>query len=347
MNRKLLILLFGLPSCLLAAASAPDPLFQSSEIIDITLTAPFSLIDDERDKEKEYEGSLSYTDAVGEQVRLDVGLQVRGNWRLRKDNCTYSQLWVDFKRGQVAGTIFENQNRLKLVVQCRRPDRYAELIVKEQQAYQIFAELSEYNFDTRLVNVSYVDSEREDSSRTQLAFFIEHQNRLQARFGMEEVELSSIPNEQLNASQASLVALFMYLLGNTDYSIAQAAEGEECCHNAKLLLSEAGDYFAIPYDFDASGFVNAPYAAEPAPAMNIRSNRQRRYRGYCKHNDALPSAMRIMLEARANIAAIVGDASRVSARTANSSSKYVQELFEVLADQRSFDRAIIGDCRGQ
>ena len=347
MNRRLLFLLFGLPSCLLAAVSAPDPLFQSSEIIDITLTAPFRLIDDERDKEKEYEGSLSYTDAVGEQVRLDVGLQVRGNWRLRKDNCTYSQLWVDFKRGQAAGTIFENQNRLKLVVQCRRPDRYAELLVKEQQAYQIFAELSEYNFDTRLVNVSYVDSEREDSSRTQLAFFIEHQNRLQARFGMEEVNIDNITIGQLNADQASLVNLFMFLLGNTDYSIIQGLEGEECCHNAKLLLSETGDYFAIPYDFDASGYVDAPYAAEPAPVMDIRSNRQRRYRGYCRHNDALPSTRRIMLEARANIIAIVGDGSRVSSRTANSSSKYVQELFEILADQRRFERAIIDDCRGQ
>lgn len=346
MNRLLLILFLALPGCLLAAVAEPDLLFQSSEMIDITLTAPFRLIDSERDKEKEYEGTLSYANATGQAVVLDAAFQVRGNWRLQKKNCNYSQLWIDLKRGQTVGTIFENQNRLKLVVQCRRQDRYADLIVKEYQAYQIFAELSDYNFDTRLLNATYVDSERENSSRTQLAFFIEHQNRLQARFGMEEVEQNSISREQLNAGQASLVSLFMYLLGNTDFSIVAGAEGDDCCHNAKLLVNAAGDYFAIPYDFDASGFVNAPYAAEPAPSIGIRNNRQRKYRGYCRHNDALAAATATLLEARGSIVSILADTSKVSARAANRASEYVQEFFEILDDQRRYERSITADCRG-
>ena len=277
---------------------------------------------------------------------MDLTLQVRGNWRLRKDNCTYSQLWLDLKRGQTPGTIFENQNRLKLVVQCRRQDRYADLIVKEQQAYQIFEELSDYNFDTRLLNVTYADSEREGSTRTHLGFFIEHQNRLQERFGMEEVELNNIPFRELNAPQASLTALFMLMIGNTDFSISQAPEGDECCHNAKLLVNDSGEYFAIPYDFDASGFVDAPYAAPPAPAMNIRNNRQRAYRGYCAHNDSLESATSALQQARTQILSIVSDESRVSSRTANTSSKYVQDYYEILDTPRSFQRSIIDDCRG-
>jgi hypothetical protein len=38
----------------------PDPLFQASDPLDITFTAPFGLIDDERDRDKEYKGSLRY-----------------------------------------------------------------------------------------------------------------------------------------------------------------------------------------------------------------------------------------------------------------------------------------------
>lgn len=346
MSRLLLIFLLGLPGCVLAALAEPDPLFQSAEIVDITFAAPFRLIDRERDKEKEYEGSLSYTSGAGEVVSLDAKFQVRGNWRLQERNCDYSQLWVDLKRGQTKGTLFANQNRLKLVVQCRRPGRYGELIIKEQQAYQMFAEFSDYNFDTRLVNATYVDSEREDSSRTHLAFFIEHQNRLQDRFDMEEVDLNNVAIDRLNADQANLVNLFMFLLGNTDFSIRQGVEGDECCHNAKLLLSTSGEYYAIPYDFDASGYVDAPYAGEPSPVMEISSNRKRRYRGYCWHNDSLPSAAVVVQAARDNIAAITGDASRVSSRTARSSSKYVENFFAVLDEQRNFDRAIIGNCRG-
>ena len=89
MNRLLLLLSLALPGSLQAAVAEPDLLFQSSEMIDITLSAPFALIDSERDKEKQYQGTLSYTDESGQHVVLDAGFQVRGNWRLQKKNCNY------------------------------------------------------------------------------------------------------------------------------------------------------------------------------------------------------------------------------------------------------------------
>ncbi|MEQ8952584.1 MAG: hypothetical protein RL120_00495, partial [Gammaproteobacteria bacterium] len=126
MNRIQLLpaLLIALPLAVVAAE--PDPLFASSEPLAITLTGPFEQIDDERDRDTEYEGSLSYIDDSGSEVILDAAFEVRGNWRLNPRNCDYSQLWVDLRRGQLPGTLFENQNRLKLVVQCRRQDRYAD-----------------------------------------------------------------------------------------------------------------------------------------------------------------------------------------------------------------------------
>jgi hypothetical protein len=49
-----------LPAPLLAAAE-PDPLFQSVDSLDITLTGPFTTIDRERDKDTEYTGdTLTY-----------------------------------------------------------------------------------------------------------------------------------------------------------------------------------------------------------------------------------------------------------------------------------------------
>jgi len=131
MCRFLSLLLCSVSTAVLFAAPSPDPLFQSADLLDITLVAPFDQIDRDRDKEREYEGSLSYTDANGQEVVLDITLEVRGNDRLKKANCRYSQLWVDFKRRQAAGTLFENQNRLKLVVQCGRRVSYANYIVKE------------------------------------------------------------------------------------------------------------------------------------------------------------------------------------------------------------------------
>ncbi len=346
MNRLLSILSILAISGTVSAAAEPDLLFQSTDLLDITLTAPFRLIDRERDSELEYDGSLSYTDDSGQQVTLEVTLSVRGNWRLQKGNCRYSQLWVDLRRSQVPGTIFENQNRLKLVVQCNRQNSYVNYLVKEQQLYQIFGEISEYNFDTRMVNTTYVDSERSDTSRTHLSFFIEHQNRLAERFGMDEVDLERISLNELDPGQSNLVALFMYLVGNTDYSSVSGQAGDECCHNTKLLVNDAGRYFSIPYDFDGSGYVDARYAAPPSPGVGVQSNRRRAYRGYCASIDSINTAIEALQESREQIYSIIGDTTYVSSRDANRSQRYIDDFFEILDEQRQVDRRIVRDCRG-
>ena len=329
-----------------AQSAEPDPLFQSDTPLDITFEAPFAQIDRERDKEAEYEGVMRYVDADGLEVRLDMKLEVRGDWRLQKRNCHYSQLWVDLKRGQTPNTIFAEQNRLKLVVQCRAHDNYRDYLVKEQQLYKAFENLSDIHFGTRLVNATYIDSEDPSSSRTHLAFFIEHQRRLSDRFTMEEVQLNVIPSSDLDPLQSSLVGLFMYQIGNTDYSMTQTAEGDECCHNVKLLVDGAGRYFPIPYDFDASGFVDASYAAPPNPSFGIQNNRSRAYRGFCIKPEQLDAAVALITAQRDNTIAIVSDTSHIGDRVANRNVRYMEQFYEVLENQRRYQRDIIDDCRG-
>ena len=40
----------------------------------------------------------------------------------------------------------------------------------------------------------------------------------------------------------------------------------------------------MPYDFDYSGLVDAPYAVPP-DSIHLANVRVRRYRGFCLHND--------------------------------------------------------------
>lgn len=341
----ILLLAYALPAS--AQTAAPDPLFQSDIPLDITLEAPFEQIDRDRDKDTEYDGIMRYVEADGSEVVLDVALEVRGNWRLQKENCRYSQLWVDLKRGQTPNTLFAEQNRLKLVVQCRNQDRYRDYLAKEQQLYQVFASLSDIHFDTRLVNATYVDSEDPDSSRTHLAFFIEHQRRLKDRFGMDDVELNNIPYSELDTEQSVLVGLFMFQIGNTDFSTIRAVEGEECCHNIKLLVDDSGRYYPVPYDFDSSGFVDASYAAPPGPSIGVRSNKTRKYRGFCYQPEYLDAAVERITEQRDNIFAIISDQSHISNRTAGRNVRYMEDFYETLEDPRKYQRNIIDDCRGE
>ncbi len=345
MLKRLSLLLIPILTSVSLEAAESDLLFQSTERLEITITAPFGRIDKERDKEIEYAGVLSYVDSAGATINLDVELAVRGNYRLIKSNCRYSQLWVDLKRGQLEGTLFANQNRLKLVVQCGRQNRYADYLVREQQVYTMFSEISDYDFGTRLLNVTYVDNEDEDDVRTHVAFFIEHQNRLADRFGMDKVESNGISRTELNARQGVLVSLFMFLIWNTDYSIIRGPENEACCHNSKLLVNADGEYFPIPYDFDASGFVDASYAPEPRPDFNLRSNRSRLYRGFCVPDDILSAAIKTYQDAKEGLNTIIGDTTYIGVRAVNRTIKFVDSFYEVINNPRKLQREIVRGCR--
>lgn len=321
------------------------PLFQSSEVLDIRLTGPFRQIDRERDREQEYEGILSYRTAIGEEVQLETSFEVRGNYRLRSDVCRYSQLWLDLRRREVLGTVFEGQNRLKLVVQCRQQERYSDYVLKEYLAYQMFQQLTSPGFGTRLVNVTYDYSDDEGESRTHLGLIIEHKNTVAERAGTSNVELNRVSLSNLEPVQSTLVALFMLMIGNTDFSLAAGPEGDECCHNAKLLDRE-GSFIPIPYDFDSSGFVNASYAADPNPSFGLRSNRQRLFRGYCLHNEYIAAAIPEFLRSRDKFVTLVENSGIASRRGKQDALEYLEDFFAIISDPEEIEDEILGECRG-
>jgi hypothetical protein len=335
-------------SCLFLStglAQPADPLFTDSDLLELILVGPFSDIDRQRDKSESYEGSLSYTDEAGATIVLDTKLEARGNWRLQKRNCGYAQLWLDVKRGQAQGTLFDEQNRLKLVVQCGQRSKHEQWVFKEQLAYDLFSVVSGLNFDTRLARISYQDSENPSSERSHYAFLIEHQNRLADRFSMAKVEENSVVVSLLDPLQANLTALFMYMIGNTDFALLAGPEGQECCHNAKLLLDSNGIYQPIPYDFDSSGFVDAEYASPPNPVMRIRTNKQRRYRGYCAHEENFIEAVAHMRRIRPEVERLVAENVYLTDKNKRTASGYIADFYEVLADERKLKRDVIDDCR--
>jgi hypothetical protein len=343
--RCLPLLLAASPASLPTAAAAEmDPLFASPAVLELTLSGPFIQIDNERDKDKEYTAALTYLTEDGTRVELDVGLQVRGNYRLRKNVCRHSQLWLDFRTRDAAGTLFENQDKVKLAVQCRSSDAYRAALVREFQAYRFFAQLSGLSFATRLARITYHDPAYPRRDRTELGFFIEHQERLAARLDLQDVELNRIAETEVDGTQGSLVAMFMYMIANTDYSLVIGEDGDECCHNAKLLRTPGGFYAPIPYDFDMSGYVDAPYAS-PSPQLQQRSIRQRIYRGYCAFNELLDTTVARFNLQRDALNGIMEDTTHISAGQAARSREYIDGFYDVINDPAEVSAEILRRCR--
>ena len=110
-----------------AAAAAGDPLFESDELLEVSIAGPFQDILDERHATDYFRGHLSYRDGDETPVDLDVRIRTRGNFR--RENCDYPPVWLKFRKSEVRDTLFEGQRRLKLVVHCERGERFEQSVL--------------------------------------------------------------------------------------------------------------------------------------------------------------------------------------------------------------------------
>ena len=281
-----IVLLLGMAAAH-SQASAPEgpgtTLFADGSVLDIELTGPFATIMADTEERKHQPMRLQ----VGERT-LDVEIRVRGNSRLRV--CQFPPLRVYFGDDS-AGTLFEGIKSLKLVTHCFDSKRGDRNLADEYAAYRIFSVLTPYGYRTRPARVTYRDTggEQGDSAVVRYAFFLESRPLLADRIGGERTNAQGIRLNELQPDQAATMYIFQYLIGNTDWSLVTADTDKHCCHNVDLV-SRDGLIYAIPFDFDLSGIVNAPYA-KPDPSLRIARVTTRRYRGYCIDAAYLSSAL--------------------------------------------------------
>ena len=313
------------PTALLAntAISPHDPLFNSDEPLTITLTGPFKTLDKQRDKSAEYEvGSLSYEGPDG-PINIETRYKPRGNFRLEKENCSHAQLW--------------------LVVQCRDSNRYQSYLRKEYQAYRMLNLMTEASYRVRWVTVTYQDLQGKNL-RTQSAFLIEHKNRVADRLNLNPVDEQRINRTELDPVHATRAAMFNYFIGNADFSIVAATEGS-CCHNAKLLRADdESPYVPVIYDFDSSGYVDAPYAITPAK-LELRNVRQRIYRGFCTDPEVLDGILDEFRNKRESLLAVAAETDQVGKRSARKGVSYLKDFYSVIENPKRLKKKIIEVCR--
>jgi hypothetical protein len=267
-----------------ADTAAYGPLFARDSVMEVSLEGPLSTTLEDRESRQQRAFILR-------QGADGVPLQVRVRGKSRARICSLAPLRLEFAAGSAAGTEFGGQAALKLVLPCHDSDGAERDLIEEYAAYRIFNLLSERSYRVRLLQVRFVDTGKpgEPVALQRHAFVLESDDELAARSGLPEARVPAVRRSDLEARQAAVVFIFQYLIGNTDWSLVTAGGEEWCCHNLRLL-GAAPPLFAVPYDFDLAGLVDARYA-KPDPSLNIRDVTQRRYRGYCIDPTALAAAL--------------------------------------------------------
>ena len=311
--------------CLLFAVSASaeaDELFSTHDVLDLSIRGPFEELLKSKD-EDEREFVLSIGDS-----ELDLKLRRRGKSRQRV--CDFPPLRVNFARKQTSGTPFAGENKLKLVTHCMDADRYEQNTVEEYLAYRLFNKITATSYRVRLARVRYLDSDGEQRAH-RFGFFVESSSALAGRLEAEISARRDVTRSAIDEPHATLMYVFQFLIGNTDWSLARNDLDETCCHNVDLFERD-GKSFAVPYDFDLSGLVDAAYA-KPDPSIRIRSVKIRRYRGYCASPEFLGAALRSIADSRAELLGTVQEIPGLQTRSAEKATKYLGDFFDAIEPQ--------------
>ena len=341
-------LLGALGAAVGAHAQERDPLFQDHSVLRAVLTAPLSQAYAQRTQDVRiyFPGQWSYTKEDGTTQRLDVGIRTRGVFR--RGYCKTPPLQLNFKKAQVKETLFAGQNKLKMVVPCLLGPEASQNLVLEYLAYRTFEILTDKSFGTRLIRLSYLDSDEKLQPWTDLVFVIEDDGDLAKRLDLKKIKVASNQFHQLDSATTALADLFQFLIANNDYSVLAARKGDSCCHNTEILAlkDDADVRFPVPYDFDFSGLVNAPYAAPP-DRLPIRSVRYRYFNGLCQRREVLDHAIAQIQSKRDEITALFENTTELSANRRKRSLMFIDRYFEILNSPEKIEEEIIGHCRGR
>lgn len=321
-----------------------DPLFASNDLLEVRISAPLTSIMRHRDSADELAGTLQYQETgSNEVVTLAVALRARGHFRRRQSICDFAPLRLNFKKSQTRGTLFDKQDKLKLVTHCKKSQIYKESLLREYLAYRVFNILTDVSLRVRLLKVDYVDTTKDNRKFVNYAFLIEDEQRFAKRIEMPAAEIRRVTVPELRPEYTNLTALFHYFLANYDFSYVNPEPDEFCCHNHILFGKEGEGYYPVPYDFDMSGFVDTPHSGPP-PSLNLYHSRARRYRGWCVNNKYLNASVELFTANRDAIIQLVNadDIQRIGAR--KSLLRFIDEFYEYIESPDMIDTKLVRDC---
>jgi hypothetical protein len=322
------------------AAAARGELFTAAEPLDFRLELPLRTVVSDRE-ERDYQPARIAV--AGTQGEISVDLRVRLRGKSRVEACEFPPLLLNFRSSQPEGSPFAGENRLKLVTHCGSSAANEQYVRLERQLYLVLGLFTETSLRTRLVNVTYFDTERGRELGTKVGFLIEDEERFAERMGLTPVTAERVDSARYDPDALAVVDVFQYFIGNTDWSAIAGPAGEQCCHNVVPFARADGVLVPVPYDFDASGIVDTPYSM-PDERLPIQDVRQRLYRGRCRELADLQPTFAQFVAQREAITALFTPAVGLTERTVQRTRAYVDDFYEAIADSARAERAFRARC---
>jgi len=243
---------------------------KSSQVQEVTIQTDIAQIIEGKRTKDNFPAILIFRDAAGNTLKKSIELTPRG--KSRRKYCDFPPLRIKFSKQQlVERGIRKKHKSLKLVTHCNEGLMANHNVLKEFLAYKIYHELTENSLDVQLLKINYEDIQS-DTKLEKYAILLEDIDEFAESVKGKEVEGFGMTWKDLQQKDAQIMALFQYLIGNDDWTVAL---------NRNIKFIEQGQekkLMPIPYDFDSSGFVSTAYA-KPNPDLKMQSVKQRFFMG--------------------------------------------------------------------
>lgn len=318
----------------------PRHFFEETSPLKMTLEADFSIL---MNASSIAEEALVYKPAQAKIwlndtlfVFTDIEIRPRGSYR--RTECSLPPLMINFKADSISP--FRPLGKLKFVWFCTDNYQNEQWVMKEFLTYKIYNALTPLSFNVRAIDFEFRDSRKRIKPLQTFAFLIEDLDDLAKRNQSLPYKQTVTHTEQTDRQQTTLVALFEYMIGNTDWAVPLN-------RNIKLMRA-AKDSLAlpwvIPYDFDYCGLVDASYAVPP-PELPITSVRQRIYRGFLRTEEELQRVFQQFNNQHAAIEATIHNFQGLNAGNKREMIRYINTFYKIINDPKLAREAFIKNAR--
>jgi len=293
-------------------------LMSHTEVLDLTIETNWEAFDSDRRKGTEYPAAIHFKDQYGQSNDWLLKVSIRGNFR-RMECPTIPPLKLNFKKKELAAAGLAKFDDYKLVTHCvKNPVSAKELVLKEFLVYKLYNSLTENSFRVQLLNITFKDT-KTGKIIQQSGFLIEDTAELRNRIGAEKVKQKyNLPIADFQQDKLRQLAIFQYAIGNTDWRLNSG-------RNLKFVQKE-GAILAIPYDFDFSIFVDAPYSTIDSN-IGAKSKYDRIYLGCEEVLPNLNPALGQFKEQQPQLLQIIADFKLLKEKTRKRLQNYLNRYF--------------------
>jgi hypothetical protein len=334
-----------------------DTLSYSSSIDPVTDTVPdISIFDDDtpidlilkyditsfiKNKMKsEYIDAELHIDYNGHETTKNIQLKARGN--RRKEVCFFPPIYLNFKSDPLETSEMKGIKKIKMVTHCSTSKQSTAYLLKEFLVYKLYNILTDNSLRVRLLNITYIDTGKKKRNYEKYGFLIEPVELLTKRTNSTEIDGSVVRSNNLIEEDADLVALFNYMIGNTDWRFKTG-------HNMKFIksLTEFTQrVIPIPYDFDYSGFVDTHYAT-PQEWTSIKDVKEREYTGYCREKEEYVELIELFNAKKDEMLQTIDSFDYLPENERNRLNSYINEFFNMAKRPDRLASTLRTQCRGE